>query len=94
MLSWMRLGEKPEDTLLAVFNFTPVPRHNYQVGVPRGGFWRELLNTDSAEYGGSGLGNMGGVESAPVSIHGRPHLLNITAPPLGALLFKPGKSGR
>lgn len=91
MLSWLRLGNKPEDTLLAIFNFTPVPRENYQIGVPQGGFWRELLNSDAREYGGSGIGNAGGVDSAPVTIHGRPHMLTITVPPLGALLLKPGQ---
>ena len=89
LLSFLRLGHTPEDTLLALFNFTPLPRQNYQVGAPRGGFWREILNTDAAEYGGTGLGNYGGVHAAPIGTHGRPHLLNITVPPFAALLFKP-----
>ena len=58
--------ETAEDTVLVACNFTPVPRHNYRVGVPAGGFWRELLNSDAPEYGGSGHGNFGGVEAVPV----------------------------
>jgi len=70
-------------------NFTPVTRSNYAIGVPQGGFWRELLNSDSENYGGSGIGNLGGVESAPVPAHGRFHSLNVTLPPLSVLYFKP-----
>ncbi len=69
-------------------NFTPVPRHNYRVGVPRGGFWREVLNTDATEYGGSGQGNLGGVEAAPVPCHGHPYSLNLTLPPLAAVYLR------
>ena len=53
--------------MLVVCNFTPVPRPNYRVGVPRGGYWREMLNSDAAVYGGSGMGNLGGVDAAPVA---------------------------
>jgi 1,4-alpha-glucan branching enzyme len=91
-LSFLRRRCRGGDTLLAVFNFTPVPRHNYRVGVPHGGLWRELLNTDAAEFGGSRHGNMGGVEAAPVTWHGRPFALNLTLPPLGALLLKGERS--
>jgi 1,4-alpha-glucan branching enzyme len=80
--------------VLAVCNFTPVPRSNYLVGAPRGGFWRELLNSDAAQYGGSGLGNLGGVEAAPMPLHGRPHSLALTLPPLSALFFKSRSEGR
>jgi 1,4-alpha-glucan branching enzyme len=73
--------------VLAVCNFTPLPRHNYRVGVPSGGIWREILNSDAREFGGSGQGNMGAVEAAPVAAHGRPHSLNLTLPPLTALFF-------
>jgi 1,4-alpha-glucan branching enzyme len=73
--------------LLAVLNFTPVPRHNYRVGVPNRGFWKEVLNSDAAYYGGSGVGNSGGVESVPLPAHGRYHSLGITLPPLGAVVF-------
>jgi 1,4-alpha-glucan branching enzyme len=88
VLSFLRKGTHPEDTLLLVCNFTPEPRHNYRVGAPAGGFWRELLNSDAPLYGGSGQGNMGGVEASPLPIHGRPWSLSITAPPLGIVVFK------
>ncbi len=71
-----------------VFNFTPVPRVNYRVGVPEGGFWRELLNSDAGEYGGSGFGNFGGLEAAAEPCHYRAHSLLITIPPLGMVMFK------
>jgi 1,4-alpha-glucan branching enzyme len=77
--------------VLVVCNFTPVPRHNYMVGVPEGGFWRELLNSDAPLYGGSGMGNYGGVEAAPVSAQGRFHSLALTLPPLSTVFFKPGQ---
>jgi 1,4-alpha-glucan branching enzyme len=80
-------GEVPEE-LLIVCNFTPLPRENYRVGVPHVGFWREILNSDSQTYGGSGTGNLGGVPSAPIPFHGRPHSLNLTLPPLGMLVLK------
>jgi 1,4-alpha-glucan branching enzyme len=81
--------ETPRDLLLVVCNFTPIPRHNYRVGVPCGGHWNEVLNSDAPLYGGSGQGNLGGVEAAPVPYHGRDYLLNITVPPLGMVVFKP-----
>ncbi|MEX0761611.1 MAG: 1,4-alpha-glucan branching protein GlgB [Dehalococcoidia bacterium] len=88
LLSFIRKPASSDDQILAVYNFTPVPRHNYIVGVPSGGFWRELINSDAADYGGSGQGNMGGAESNPVPAHGRPNSLTITVPPLGAVFFK------
>ncbi len=87
-ISFIRRGRSTGDVILAVCNFTPVPREDYQVGVPRGGYWREILNSDSGYYGGSGLGNSGGVQASATSIHGRPCSLNITIPPLGMLYFK------
>jgi len=86
-LSLVRKGRTPGDAMLVVFNFTPVPRLNYRVGVPQPGFWRELLNSDAKEYGGSSYGNFGGVEAAPVKLHGRSHSLTITLPPLAALFL-------
>lgn len=71
-----------------VCNLTPVPRHNYRIGVPRGGFWREILNSDAAIYGGGNWGNFGGVEAAPIPAHGRYHSLGLTLPPLAVLFFK------
>lgn len=74
--------------LIFVFNFTPVPRHNYRIGVRYGGTWRERLNSDAADYGGSGVGNLGGVESHPVPYHGRPESVILTLPPLGVLVLE------
>jgi len=90
VLGFIRKGGSTDDILLVVCNFTPVPRYNYQVGVPRGGYWREILNSDSKEYGGSGHGNVGGVEASHTSFHGHPNSLNLTLPPLGAMFFKKG----
>jgi 1,4-alpha-glucan branching enzyme len=87
-LSFLRKSERTGDLILAVFNFTPVPRANVRVGVPRPGFWREILNTDASHYGGSGQGNHGGVEAAPLGWHFRSHSLHLTLPPLGAVFFK------
>ncbi|HJT79363.1 MAG TPA: 1,4-alpha-glucan branching protein GlgB [Gemmataceae bacterium] len=88
MLSYLRKGKGPGEVVVVVCNFTPVPRHNYRVGVPFGGRWEEILNSDAPLYGGSGQGNLGGVHAAPVGWHGRPYLLNITVPPLGMVVFK------
>jgi 1,4-alpha-glucan branching enzyme len=71
--------------LLAAVNFTPVPRHGYRVGVPRGGRWREVLNTDGVEYGGSGIGNLGGVEAQAQPRHGHAYSLELTLPPLASV---------
>ena len=76
--------------ILVVCNFTPVPRHNYVVGLPEGGYWREILNSDATHYGGSGAGNLGGVEAAPVPAQGRYHSAAMTLPPLAVVYFKPG----
>jgi len=88
ILSFLRKGHAAKNIIMIACNFTPVPRHNYQIGVPHGGFWRELLNSDAEEYGGSHQGNMGGVEATPVSVHGHYHSLTITLPPLGIVFFK------
>jgi 1,4-alpha-glucan branching enzyme len=87
ILSLLRLGRSHETVVTAVLNFTPIPRHNYQIGVPRGGEWREVLNSDAALYGGSGQGNMGGIEAAPIPLHGRKYSMTLTLPPLAALFF-------
>src|SRR5690606_22738045 len=77
-LSFIRRGKDPEDVVVAVFNFTPVPRYNYRLGAPFGGFWAEMFNSDAVEYGGSGQGNLGGVTASPVPSHGRPASLVLT----------------
>ena len=90
VVSLLRKGRNGEGGVLIVCNFTPVPRKGYRVGVPRGGTWRGVLNSDAAVYGGTGMGNLGAVGAADTPCHGRPHSLAITLPPLGALFFKPG----
>jgi 1,4-alpha-glucan branching enzyme len=89
VISFLRKAKNPDDCVLVACNFTPVPRHNYLVGCPRRGFWRELLNSDALEHGGSGQGNLGGVEANPIQIHGRPWSLNLTLPPLAVVYLKP-----
>ncbi|SFN05617.1 1,4-alpha-glucan branching protein GlgB [Thermodesulforhabdus norvegica] len=89
-LSFLRIGRHTDrDLLLCVCNFTPVPRYPFYVGVPKEGFWKELLNSDSELYGGSGLGNMGGLHTEPVPAHGYSQSLKIMLPPLAAVFFKP-----
>jgi 1,4-alpha-glucan branching enzyme len=88
VISLLRKGNSPEDTILIACNFTPVPRVGYMVGVPFGGYWKEILNSDAREYGGSGSGNMGGAEALPHGTHGRPYSLRLTLPPLGAVFLK------
>jgi 1,4-alpha-glucan branching enzyme len=88
VVSFLRKGRDGE-VVLVVCNFTPLLRDNYQVGVPRGGWWRECLNSDAPIYGGSGQGNLGGVESAPVPAHGRYQSLMLRLPPLGVLFLAP-----
>jgi 1,4-alpha-glucan branching enzyme len=87
-ISLLRKSESPKDTVLIVCNFTPIPRVGYRVGVPQGGYWRELLNSDAVEYGGTGIGNLGGVNAEEEPAHGRPPSLKLTLPPLGALFLK------
>ncbi len=82
---------KPRDAgrpIAVVCNFTPVPRENYIVGVPHRGYWREILNSDATLYGGSGMGNLGGLHTSPVPAHGRLHSLTLTLPPLSALYLR------
>ncbi|MBI5664423.1 MAG: 1,4-alpha-glucan branching protein GlgB, partial [Nitrospirae bacterium] len=88
IISFIRKGKTTGDIILVVCNLTPVPRYNYRVGAPRGGWWREVLNSDAEVYGGSGCGNAGGAEAQPVPAQGRDHSLSLTLPPLGVLFFK------
>ena len=74
--------------MLVVCNFTPVPRHDYRLGVPRGGYWKELLNTDAAAYGGSNVGNGSGVWAEDVPEHEQPYSVVLTLPPLAALFLQ------
>ena len=89
VVSLIRRGRSPQDIVVGVFNFTPVPRHNYQIGIPQAGRWLELVNSDAPLYGGSGQGNLGGVDAVPISVHGHRHSLTLTLPPLAALFLKP-----
>jgi 1,4-alpha-glucan branching enzyme len=88
IIAFLRKSSGDAASLLVVCNFTPVPRSNFLVGVPARGIWREILNTDSREYGGSGWGNFGAVESAPVSAHGRLESVNLSLPPLATLVLR------
>jgi 1,4-alpha-glucan branching enzyme len=89
VLSFLRKSSAPgEHAVMAVFNFTPVPRANYRVGAPYAGSWCEILNSDAGVYGGSGMGNLGGKSTLPESIHGRPQCLTLTLPPLSALFLR------
>jgi 1,4-alpha-glucan branching enzyme len=88
-ISFLRRGRQSGDVALVVANFTPLPRYNHRVGVPSGGRWVELLNSDATLYGGSGQGNVGGSEANPVPFHGRQWSLNLVLPPLGLLVLAP-----
>jgi 1,4-alpha-glucan branching enzyme len=87
VFAFLRLGAGPEP-VVTVCNFTPVPRYGYRVGVPLPGTYVELINTDAPAYGGSGLGNAGSVQAQAPSYHGRPYSLELTLPPLAALILK------
>jgi len=88
-LSYIRRAKDQADQIVCVFNFTPVPREGYRLGVPMGGHYQELLNSDAAIYGGSNMGNAGGVNAEETPWHGQPYSIVITLPPLSALFFKP-----
>jgi len=91
VLSFIRRGRDPREFLVVALNFTPVVRENYRIGVPASGVYQEILNTDSATYGGSNVGNLGGVEAEAVGWNGRPYSLKLRLPPLAAVIFKPGR---
>ena len=88
VIGFLRRGSSRREVILVVCNFTPIPRFHYRIGVPEGGRWRELLNSDAIEYGGDGHGNFGGIDALPTPIHGKPYSLSLTLPPLGILIFK------
>jgi 1,4-alpha-glucan branching enzyme len=88
VISHLRKAASGKGTYLLVYNFTPVPRYNYRIGVPEGGTWREMANSDSEYYGGSGLGNLGLVEAAAAPAHGREWSVELTLPPLACLFLK------
>ncbi len=88
ILSYIRRGKTSSDVVVCIGNFTPIPRHNYRLGVPEMGYWQEVLNSDAPMYGGSGQGNFGGKEATPQSVHGESHSLNVTLPPLAMMVFR------
>ncbi len=88
VLSFTRKARDSDDTIVAIFNGTPVPRHGYRIGVPLMGTWQEVLNSDAELYGGSGVGNYGEVETTPVPWHGQPRSLKLSLPPLGAIFLR------
>jgi 1,4-alpha-glucan branching enzyme len=87
-LSFARQAAVADNRVLVVCNFTPMARHNYRLGVPHAGRWREMLNSDAQLYGGSGHGNLGGVVTAPVPSHGHYQSVSLTLPPLAILFLK------
>ncbi len=89
VLTFLRRGGNPDDFLVCALNFTPVARLDYRVGVPQPGYYREILNSDSAFYGGSDAGNSGGVRAEPIPWNDRPYSIKLRLPPLGALYLKP-----
>jgi 1,4-alpha-glucan branching enzyme len=88
VIAWVRRGEDGSRPVVVVANFTPVPRENYRLGVPLPGFYREAVNTDAVHYGGSNMGNMGGVAAEETASHGQPCSITLTLPPLATLYFE------
>jgi 1,4-alpha-glucan branching enzyme len=91
VFAFLRRGHDPNDMIMVALNFTPMPRLEYRIGVPTGGPWREIFNTDSSLYGGGNMGNGGLVWADDTPRSGRRHSLSLTLPPLAAVLFKPGQ---
>ncbi|MCI0356539.1 MAG: 1,4-alpha-glucan branching protein GlgB [Acidobacteria bacterium] len=88
VLTYLRRARSAEGTILAALNFTPVPRADYRIGLPHSGLWKEVLNTDATEYGGTGWGNWGGVRASDDPCHGRPFSVTVSLPPLAAVFFR------
>jgi 1,4-alpha-glucan branching enzyme len=91
IVTFLRRAKDPDDFVVFVFNFTPVVREGYRIGVPKAGFYSELLNSDSSIYGGQNIGNAGGVPTQDFPWQGRQHSLQVTAPPLAMVVLKPGR---
>ncbi len=88
VIAWARFGQGEGGVAVVVSNFTPVPRSGYRIGVPRPGFYREAVNTDATVYGGSGVGNLGGIQAEETPSHGQPCSLTLTLPPLATLILE------
>ena len=89
VFAFARRTKDSERVIVFVSNLSPVPRHNYRIGFPRSGKWVEALNTDSTYYGGSDVGNLGGVVAEPMGWHSQPYSAEVTLPPLGTLWLVP-----
>jgi 1,4-alpha-glucan branching enzyme len=89
VVSFLRRSQNGKDVLVAACNLSPVPRYGYRMGLPHGGRWREAVNSDAEVYGGSGVGNMGGVDAEPSPWHGQPFSAEMTLPPLSVVWFVP-----
>ena len=91
VLSYLRKGDPSEKPLLVVCNFTPIVRNPYKIGVPGGGIWREVLNSDAAEFGGTGIRNEGDIKAAEEPWHGRSFAITLQLPPLGMMILEPAE---
>jgi 1,4-alpha-glucan branching enzyme len=91
IVSLVRRGKRPDDFIVAVCNFTPVPHMGYRIGMPEAGGYREIFNSDAEMFGGSNLGNGGYIEAEPTASHGRPASALLTLPPLGVVFLKPAR---
>jgi len=94
VFAFIRNDQSHDNIVVVAANFTPVPRENYRIGVNSAGFYREIINSDAGIYGGTDVGNSGGIYSEPVASHGRPHSMSVQLPPLGMLVLKAGKVGK
>ena len=90
VFSWVRRGKSAEEQVIVVMNMTPVPQYKYRIGVPIAGHWGEILNSDARWYGGTDVGNAGGVDTKAIPSHGHPQSVSLTLPPLGMLVLKAG----
>jgi 1,4-alpha-glucan branching enzyme len=85
--AFLRLAGEEAVPVLVICNMTPTPLHDYRIGVPRSGYWREAVNSDAAPYGGSNVGNSGGAQTGAVPAHGEAQSLTLSLPPLGTLML-------
>ncbi|MDB5439679.1 MAG: glgB, partial [Caulobacteraceae bacterium] len=90
VLAWLRFGEFGDSPVAVISNLTPVARPGYRIGLPMGGSWSEIFNSDSADYGGSGLGNLGHVIATDEPAHGFSHSADITLPPMATIMLRQG----
>jgi 1,4-alpha-glucan branching enzyme len=88
MLSYLRYGADRDTPIMVVCNFTPVPRHGYIAGVPHAGWYEEIMNSDAAIYGGTNVGNQGGVPAQARTWNGYPYSIRLHVPPLGAVVLR------